>query len=789
MAKVWQVIKSTLIFLFDCISLRKVFKNKFLLWGARFILWTALYVGAMETNFLWLCGYTPTLEEIRHPDVAIASELISTDSVIIGKYYYENRTPITYDKISPLLVDALVATEDVRFYKHHGLDIYALISSMVSTAQGDQRGGSTITQQLVKNMFKTRKETNQGLLQYIPIVKTVIYKSKEWITATKLELFYSKQDILEMYFNTVDFGNNWFGVKVASQNYFSKQPLELKLEEAALLVGMLKATSSYNPIRNKKRSTERRNVVLGQMLKYDYIKQNTFDSVSALPIKLTLKQKKRSDEHDSYIRVQAENILKKWCEKYGYNLYEDGLKIYCTIDSRLQKFAEDATRDHMSKLQSQFYKQWGKQNPWRNENGGEIANFIEDNIKNTPVYADLVRQYGEKSDSVWKMLRAPKQMKVFTWSGAKDTTFSSYDSLRYYAKILRSGMMSLDPYTGYIKAYVGGIDHKFFKFDQVFQGKRQPGSTFKPFAYLAAMDCGFSPCSRMTDKPIKIRYEGGQEWEPHNANEKFSYRNMTLRRALGRSCNAITAQLTDSIGWGEVIEYAHKCGIRSKLDSVPSICLGCSDVSLFELVNAYGTILNQGIRVDPMLIVKITDKNGKMLAEFKPQFEQMVNPESAWLTLFMLMGSIQEPGGTAQSMWGYKVFDDGNEIASKTGTTSNESDGWFVGITKNLVTGAWVGADYRSVHLRYGLGQGAHSALPIVGKYLEKALHSKGTGVRTGKLSKPPVKIRKEYWCQQQDDIYLRDSIRSDSTIIAPSDSNLIFEIEVPKELLNDSVR
>ncbi|MBK8846499.1 MAG: transglycosylase domain-containing protein [Bacteroidetes bacterium] len=401
----WQ----SIVKVFKALQLRNYISNKFILWPVRIVLWMVVYVVALELNFLWLFGYTPSLEEIRNPEVAIASEIISSDSVIIGKYYTENRTPITYQSIAPVAIDALVATEDIRFYKHNGLDIYALLSGMISTAQGDQRGASTITQQLVKNMFKTRKEINQGLLQYVPYVRAVVYKTKEWVTSVKLETFYSKQDILEMYFNTVDFGNNWFGIKVASQNYFSKQPLELELEEAALLIGMLKATSSYNPIKQKKRSLERRNVVLGQMLKYEFISKVAHDSAVALPISLSLKQKKKSDEHDSYIRVQAENILKSWCDKYKYNLYEDGLKIYLTIDSRLQKFAEDATREHMKKLQKQFYQQWRGQNPWRNEDGAEIPRFIEDNIKNTPIYLDLIRQHGEKNDSVWKLLRTPRQ--------------------------------------------------------------------------------------------------------------------------------------------------------------------------------------------------------------------------------------------------------------------------------------------------------------------------------------------------------------------------------------------
>lgn len=725
--------------------LARFVKNKFLLWTLRLCIFIVYYFLALQVNFLWLFGYLPDANDVENPQVSIATELYTQDSVLLGKYYNENRTPIAFEKISPYSVNALIATEDVRFYQHHGMDFKSLFGSVAATAKGEDRGGSTITQQLVKNMYNTRKKINMGLLQHIPIVRTIVAKTKEWLTSFKLESFYSKNKILEMYFNTVDFGNNSFGIKVASQNFFSKQPHELKLEEAATLVGMLKATTSYNPIRSKKRAKERRNVVLAQMLKYNFITKQVFDSVSQLPIALNLR-KHMSSDNDSYIRQFVERNIKDWCEINRINLYEDGLKIYTTINSRLQLYAEEAMRSHFKKLQKKFNEQWKGQNPWRDDNGEEIKGFIFDQMSKTPYYNELKTRFNNNAE-INAELNRKKPMTIFSWNGYKDTLFSSLDSLSYYAKILNVGMMSLDPFAGEIRAYIGGIDYNFFKFDHVVQSKRQAGSTFKPFAYLSALADSFSPCDMFIDQPVKIAYEGGQVWEPKNSNDKFSYSIKSLRRALAQSCNSITAQLTEKVGWGKVIEYAHKAGITSHLDSVPSVCLGSSDVNVFEMVRAYATFLNKGKRSDPIIVSKIYDAEGALIGEFKAKQEQAIDEQTAWLMCYMLLGALQEPGGTSRALWGYDIFPNNNEIAGKTGTTSNYSDAWYMGMTRDLVTGIWVGADYRSVHFKGSGGQGSQAALPAFAKMLEAAYKDPKAGLSPGTFPPPWTKIKKTYIC------------------------------------------
>lgn len=761
LAKLLRIIKSV----FTLSYLRLFIKNRYLRGIAAFFVLIGYYVIALHINFLWLFGYMPNASEVKNPQVAIASEVYSADSVLIGKFYNENRTPIHFSEISPNVIQALIATEDVRFYQHHGMDLFALAGGVYSTAKGDGRGASTITQQLAKNMFNTRKKINQGLLQYIPYIRTIVSKTKEWVTAIKLELFYSKNEILEMYLNTVDYGNNWFGIKVASKNYFGKLPADLTIEEAATLIGLLKATSSYNPIRNKKNSKLRRNVVLSQLVKYKELTQQQYDSIAELPIVLKLR-KNSSDEKDSYLRQYVERSLKGWCADNKVNLYEDGIKIYTTINSHLQRYAEEATHEHMKKMQKMFYEHWGKHNPWVDENGNELKRFIEISMTFTPMYDHLKRKYNNNTDSINIELNRKKQMKVFTYDGAKDTVFSSFDSLRYYAKILNAGMMSLDPIAGEIRAYVGGIDYNFFKYDHVTQAKRQAGSTFKPFAYLTALSDTFTPCDLFVDKPVKIEYEGGQIWEPKNSNGTFSYHYKTLRRAMAQSCNSITAQLTEAVGWGKVIEYAHKVGIVSKLDSVPSICLGSSDVSIFEMVRAYGTFVNKGERTDPIIIKKIYSSENELMETFSAHKEPAITEETAWLMLFMLLGGIQEPGGTSQALWGYDVFGNNNEIGGKTGTTSNYSDAWYMGVTHDLVTGVWVGADYRSVHFRHGAGQGSKAALPIFAKMLEKAYKDPKSGITQARFPKPGVKIKKEYYCVYDEDSLALDSLLNDTTLV-----------------------
>lgn len=778
-----SLIRKYFISLFTTPFLKKRIKNPILLWLARFVLYIFYYVVALQINFLWLFGYLPDLDQVRNPHMAIRTELYTRDSVIIGHYYNENRTPVTYDKISPLAVNALIATEDVRFYEHHGIDFKAILGSLKGVATGDERGGSTITQQLVKNIYNTRSKKKMGLLQHIPYLRTLVAKTKEWLTALKLEYYFSKEEILAMYFNTVDFGNNCFGIKVASQNYFSKQPADLKLEEAALLVGMLKATSNYNPIKNKARSGERRNVVLSQMLKYNFITKQVYDSTSQLPVKLKLRARLSSD-NDSYIQQFVERSLKTWLEKNGYNLYEEGLKIYTTINSHLQKAAEAAMVSHLKHLQKGFDAQWKGQNPWRDEAGKEITDFIETQIAQTPLYAELKRKFNGNTDSIKVALSQRSPMKIFTWDGYKDTMMSPLDSLRHYARILNAGLMSVDPFSGEIRAYVGGIDYNYFKFDHVTQSKRQAGSTFKPFAYLAGLAGDYGPCDKFTDMPVTIKYEKGQSWSPQNSDGVFTMKEKTLRRALVQSCNSITAQLTEKVGWGKVIEYAHKAGIKSRLDSVPSICLGSSDVNVFEMVRAYSTFLNKGKRSDPIIVSKVYNNDGELIGEFKAHQEQAIDEETAWLMCYMLLGALQEPGGTSGALWGYNIFPNNNQIAGKTGTTSNYSDAWYMGMTRDLVTGVWVGADYRSVHFRNSDGQGSRAALPIFAKMLEAAYKDKKSGLVPGQFPKPWTKITKEYNCPMEPDSLIGDSLGVDSLLQfqPPSDSLLQILDSVGRE-------
>lgn len=727
----------------------------------------AIYLLAIELNLFYLFGYSPSFSELRKPDISIASEIYTNDGKLLGRYFNENRTPVSFDQLPPVLIDALVATEDTRFYKHQGIDILSVFTSAWSTFRGDKRGASTITQQLAKNLFKTRKKQSQGLLRYIPGLRTVIYKSKEWITAFKLEVIHSKEDILAMYLNTVSFGNNAFGIKTAARKYFNKEPRDLNTQESALLVGMLKATSLYNPISHPDKAAERRNVVLSQMLKYEKLEQGEYDSLSKLPLKLRITDENLLDPQDSYIPAAAAGFLKEWCRQNNLDIYSDGLKIYTSIDSKLQTYAEQAMNQHMRSLQKRFYFHWENKNPWILENGEEIPGFIENLAKRLPVYKSLNKRFKAHPDSVRIALNKPKRMKVFTWKGDQDTTFSTMDSLRYYVKILRSGMITIDPFSGHIKTWVGGINFNYFKYDHVKQAKRQPGSTFKPFVYLAAIDMGYSPCDQFVDQPVYIPYEENGEkktWAPRNSDGVFTWNSMSLRWAMAKSCNSVTAQLTDSIGPENVVKYARMLGISSKLEAVPSIGLGPHDVSLYDMVRAYGVFLNKGILTEPLLVTKITDRDGNILAEFTPTRKRVLSEETAFLMIHMFKGGIEEPGGTSQALWEYDLFDNKNEIGGKTGTSSNHSDGWYIGLTKDLVTGVWVGAEERSVHFRTSsLGEGSKTALPIYGKFMEKVYKDPSTGITQGKFPKPEKKIERKYYCPTKVIRVLPDSLSGDS--------------------------
>jgi len=751
-------------------------RNRPLRYFVILIYFIILFFCAIELNFLWLFGYSPSRRDIQMPNMRIASEVYTADGKLIGRYYKENRTPIEYKQLTSQTINALVATEDVRFFSHSGIDVRSLLSSVLSTAKGDKRGASTITQQLAKNLYRTRTNKQQGLIKKIPVVRTVVYKLKEWITAFKLENQYTKEEILTMYFNTVPFGSNTFGLKTAAKKYFNKDTDKLKVEQAAMLVGMLKASTTYNPEYNPEKALERRNVVLSQMEKYDYLSHDEYERYSKKPLNLALGKVEDDTRGDSYLRTAVARYLEEWCNDNGFDLYESGLKIYTTIDSKLQKYAEEAVADQMKILQTRLNNVWGNQNPWRDSEGKEIEDFPMKAAQRLPYYNYLKKKYSATPDSVDYYLNKPKKMKIFSWKGEQEVEYSTIDSIKYYAKILNTGMMTFDPFNGHIKVWVGGIDFDHFKYDHVNQAKRQAGSTFKPFAYLAALESGLSPCDKFVDKPVKIAYDENNEqkfWEPKNSDYSFSGREMTLRHAMGKSVNSITAQITEQVGWDNVVKYAKECGIESPLKSVPSVSLGSNDVSVFEMVRAYGTFLNKGKKTEPILVQKITDHDGKVIEEFKAEQKSVLSEEIAWLMLYMFRGGMEEPGGTSRSLWEWDLWKKGNQIGGKTGTSSDFVDGWYMGITKDLVTGVWVGCDERTVHFRSsGTGEGAHTALPIFGKFMEKVYHDASTGYTYGTFPAPTVEITREYKCTTPEvfqDTTAVDSLALDSLMIDTS--------------------
>lgn len=710
-----------------------------------------LFAFIIDINLFWLFGRSPRISDLMNPNMNVASELYSQDGQLIGKYFVENRTPVGYKDLPPALVNALVATEDARFYDHIGVDFRGTVSALYSTARGDRRGGSTITQQLVKNLFKTRDDYSRGLLGYVPGVKVALYKIKEWITSLKIELFYDKQEILTMYFNTVTFGSNSHGIKTAAATFFSKKPRLLKPEEAALLVGILKAPTYYSPVRKPERALARRNVVLEQMEKYGYITKAVCDSLKKLPLVLAYNPYENIDGNASYIRDAVSNYLKAWLKENEIDLYEDGLKIYTTIDPTLQQYAEEAVAQQMKLLQRRFTWHWEGRNPWADDRGVEIPNFIEDAAKQTSRYSALSIKFKGNKDSIYYHLNKPNRIKVFTWDGVKDTTFSPMDSLRYYKKFLHTGFMSMDPNTGYIKTWVGGINYPFFKYDHVKQSRRQPGSLFKAYVYTAAMDAGMGPCDKMVDRSITVNYvEKGQpkSWTPKNADGHFTGSEVTLKYAFAKSINSIAVQLTQQVGWDKVIEYAHKMGITTPLASVPSVSLGSSDVSLYEMVDSYAPMINGGYAVKPILVTKIVDRKGHVIYEAAPEKKRVINEYTAFYMLEMLKAGLTEPRATTQALFEYDLFKSNTEFGGKTGTSSNQSDGWFIGISPNLVSGCWVGAESRAVHFRTtDTGEGCKTALPVYGLFMEKVMKDARYPQYQGKFEKPKGKIAKMYTC------------------------------------------
>jgi penicillin-binding protein 1A len=684
-------------------------------------------------------GELPTFEDLENPNSALASEVFSADGVLLGKYYYQNRTNVHYNDLSPNLVNALKATEDIRFEEHSGIDIRGLLRVLFKTVilrQSGSGGGSTITQQLAKNLFP--REQISG-------VKIVFQKIKEWIIAVRLERNYTKEEILAMYLNTVEFGSNSFGIKSASQTFFNKSPDKLTIQEAAVLVGLLKAPTYYSPVINPENSLRRRNTVLYQMRRYDMLNEVAFDSLKALPIKLKYQAETHNQGRATYFREFLRLFLAKWCNEHRkndgtkYNIYRDGLKIYTTIDSRMQQYAEDAVKEHLTGLQKTFFDHWKGKTAW-----AQFPEIITNGMKQSPRYKELIENEVDE-DSIKTVFETKIPMTVFTWKGEVDTLMSPLDSIKYYKMFLRTGMMSMDPHTGHIKAWVGGNDYRHFKYDHVKEGRRQVGSTFKPFIYTLAMQEGYSPCYKVPNARVTIIGEDGKPWSPENSDGKYGGM-LSLKEALAESINSVTAFLMKEFGPKAVVEIARKMGITSPIDPFPAICLGTPDISVYEMVGAYSTFANKGVWTEPVFLSRIEDKGGIVLQEFVPKKVEALSEETAYVTLSLLKGVV-EFGTGMRLRFKYGLA---NPIAGKTGTSQNNSDGWFMGITPDLVSGVWVGCEDRAIHFRTThLGQGANTALPIWGLYMKKVYDDKTIGLSQADFEKPEGKLTIELDCSK----------------------------------------
>ncbi len=703
-----------------------------------------LYLLTVRIDLFGLYGGMPSLAQVENPENDLSSELISADGVSLGRYARHDRSQVMYNQLSRELANTLVFSEDHRFQNHSGIDLPAYIRVLYGLFTFNlQGGGSTITQQLAKNLYTQHPDKSlDGLVANLGAYpKRFVEKTKEWMISIDLERNFTKEEIIAMYLNTSEFGNNSYGIKVASETYFNKSPDSLNVQESALLVGMLQAPSFYNPNTHAERATKKRNEVLRKLLKHNFIitTKKEYDSVAALPLGLNFKILNQNQGIATYFRTVLSQYLGDFCKERDIDLYNSGLKIYTTLDSRLQLYAEEAMQEHMKPYQKQFTKQWGNRNPWVDDNTRmEIRGFLDARIKNTDAYRSLVKRYGAGNDSIKIMLNLKKPMKVFSYSGDRDTLFSSYDSLSYYKRFLQAGFMSMDPKTGHIKAWVGGVNHKYFKFDHVKQSKRQPGSTFKPFVYGLAMELGYSPCEKLNDISPAFKLPGaGGVWTPKNAEGGYGDgREMTIRHAMAESVNSITAQLLQALQPENVVEFAKRFGIKSKLDPVPSLCLGTSDVSLFELMGAYCAFVNHGIHTEPYFVTRIEDKNGNVIANFIPESHQATDEQTAYKMIYMFKGGVEERRGTSAGM-SWEILKD-NEVGGKTGTTDNASDGWYMGLTHNLVSGAWVGGDERAITFpSWGFGVGAKSARPIWEKYMLKVYADLKSGISKGMFERP----------------------------------------------------
>ncbi|MGB7784913.1 MAG: transglycosylase domain-containing protein [Salinimicrobium sp.] len=724
--------------------------------------WSLFAIGISAIVLLFLLagwgvfGSMPTFEELENPETNLATEIFSSDGETLGKYYNENRTPVKYDDLPEHLVQALVATEDERYYEHSGIDARGTVRAAVFL--GKRGGASTITQQLAKLLFTENASRN-------PVAR-VIQKMKEWIIATRLERQYTKEEIITMYLNKYDFLYQAVGVRSASKIYFDKEPKDLKIEEAAVLVAMLKNPILYNPNKEKFRDNAlaRRNVVISQMEVNDYITEQEKDSLQQLPMKIDFSPQGHDEGIATYFRAYLQGFLQDWIKKNPkpdgteYNIYRDGLKVYTSIDSRMQEYAEEAVAKHIANLQKEFDRQnkYNKTAPFRDIDQDEVNDLVRNAMHRSERWR-IMRNQGKSDKEILDSFGKKTEMEVFTWNGVKDTVMTPRDSIIYYKSFLQSGMMSMTPQTGEVKAWVGGIDFKHFKYDHVKQGKRQVGSTFKPFVYATAIDqLHLSPCDTLPKSLYTIeagKHNNQNDWTPRNSGSGDDvYSGMvTLKEGLAESINTVTARLIDRVGPEPVIDLVDKLGIDTEnIPSVPSIALGTADLSVFEMVSAYSAFVNEGVYVKPVIVTRIEDKNGTILYQHVPATRDVLSKEAAYVTVNLMegvtrFGSGQRLRGTwakgselyERAVTGYPYNFD-NPIAGKTGTTQNQSDGWFMGMVPNLVTGVWVGADDRAVHFPgIAYGQGATMALPIWGMYMKKVYADDDLNISKGDFEKP----------------------------------------------------
>ena len=706
-------------------------RNLWIIFGSLLVLLILFFICVATGVF----GTMPTFEELENPRTNLATEIISADGKILGTYYVENRSNVRYAELPHYMPEALISIEDERFTQHSGIDEKALFRVAFGVLTGNKKGGgSTITQQLAKNLFPRGENLSKP--------KLVLRKFQEWITATKLEHNYSKEEIVAMYLNTVAFGHNAFGIRAAASTFFDKKPIDMTIEECALMAGVVNAPTRYSPIRNPENSIGRRNLVLRKMAENGYITDAEYDSISQIPLDMShFNIRDHNTGQATYFREFLRGELNEWAKNttradgQPYNIYRDGLRIYTTIDSRMQNYAEQAVKEFMGKeLQPMFYNHWkGHKNaPFSNLTADQIDHLLETSMKRSDRYR-ILKNEGMPLDSIKAVFDRPVRMTVFSWDGPIDTVMSPMDSIRYYKWFLQASLISIETHTGHVKAYVGGLDYRFFKYDHVTQARRQVGSTFKPFLYSYAMgDSEFTPCTKIPNIPYNIELPDGRFWSPSNGGGGGG--EITLKSALAQSNNWISAYLMNHYGPEAIITHVRRMGVESPIEAVPSICLGSCDLKLIEMVGAMSTFANKGVYIKPMFITRIEDKNGNVIQRFSPEESEAMSEIAAYKTIELMKGVVQSGTGVRlRSLYGFK-----NPIAGKTGTTQKNSDGYFMGITPDLTTGVWVGADDRSVHFRSTrLGQGSHTALPIWALYMKKVYNDPNLKVSKGDFPKP----------------------------------------------------